>query len=169
MKTLVAYYSLSGNVKYAAERIASIMDADLLELKPENEPPKNFLKFLFGGKSVIFGEKAYLNHFDEDPADYDCIVIGTPLWANRVTPAVREFIMEHPFEHKKVGLFASSAGGDAEEMLSHLRKLLAGNNVAAVMSLKDQLKMRAEADAKIDEFTAVLKGSNAPFPVDASS
>ena len=162
MKTLVAYYSLSGNVKYAAERIASIMDADLLELKPENEPPKNFLKFLFG-------EKAYLNHFDEDPADYDCIVIGTPLWANRVTPAVREFIMEHPFEHKKVGLFASSAGGNAEEMLSHLRKLLAGNNVAAVMSLKDPLKMRAEADAKIDEFTAVLKGSNAPFPVDASS
>lgn len=156
MKILVVYYSLDGNSRFAAEYAAGKLGADLLELKPENEPPRNALKFLVGGKSVIFGEKARLNRFKENPAEYDCIVLGSPVWAGRVTPAIREFVLEHPFEGKKVGIFACSAGGDAEQMIANLRGLLGGNEVVSTVSLKNPLKQKEECLARLDELCEAL-------------
>lgn len=156
MKTLVVYYSFEGNTQFAAEQIAQKLGADVLKLKAENEPPRNFLKFLAGGKSVIRGEKAYLDRFDEDPAEYDLIVIGTPIWAGRITPAVREFALEHPFEGKKVGLFACSASGEAAPALDNLRSLLGGNEVAATLSLRNPLKYANKTAIQIDQFVNEL-------------
>lgn len=159
MSVLVVYYSFEGNTKYAAERIAEKLGADILQLKAENEPPRNILKFLVGGKSVLFGEKALLNRFSEDPAAYDAIVIGSPVWAGKVTPAIREFVLTHPFEGKKVGIFASSASGEAESMLSHLRTLLGGNEVVASVSLRNPLKNSEQTDAQIDGFCKELQSA----------
>ena len=71
MKTLVVYYSFEGNTDYAARRIAEKLQADLLRLKAENEPPRNILKFIVGVKSVRRAEKARLHRFSQDPAEYD--------------------------------------------------------------------------------------------------
>ena len=157
MTILVVYYSFDGNTKYAAQRIADRLGADLLELKAENEPPRNALKFLVGGKSVLMGEKALLHRFKEDPSAYDVIVLGTPVWAGRVTPAIREFALSHPFEGKKVGIFACSAGGDAESVFGQMRNLLGGNEICATLSLKNPLKNRSKADQEADAFCVEME------------
>ena len=54
MKTLIVYYSMSGNTAYAAERIAERIGADTLRLVPTKEyRNKGLKKFLQGGKSVL--------------------------------------------------------------------------------------------------------------------
>ena len=40
-KILIAYYSHSGNTKAAAEKIKSLTDGDLFELKPVNDYPQD--------------------------------------------------------------------------------------------------------------------------------
>ena len=152
MKILVVYYSLDGNTRFAAEYIAERLGADLLKLRPENEPPRNPLKYIIGGKSVVMGEKAYLNRFREDPTAYDCIVLCGPVWAGRVTPAIREFVLGHPFEGKKVGLVGCSASGDSEEMFEKLRSLISGNEVISTCSLRHPKKKQAEAMPQLDVF-----------------
>ena len=152
MKTLVVYYSLDGNTQMAAEYTAKKLEADILRLKPENEPPRNVLKFLVGGKSVIFNEKAELYRFKEDPAEYDLIILGSPVWAGKMTPAVREFVLEHPFENKKVGLIACSASGEADPMLTAIRGLIGGNEVVATVSLRNPKKNQAAIEAQLDKF-----------------
>ena len=39
MRALVVYYSFEGNCEFAAKRIAKMLGADLLKLRPGNEPP----------------------------------------------------------------------------------------------------------------------------------
>ena len=156
MKTLVVYYSFEGNTDYAARRIAEKLQADLLRLKAENEPPRNILKFIVGVKSVRRAEKARLHRFSQDPAEYDRIILGSPVWAGRMTPAIREFVLAHPFEKKEVGLFACSASGEASAMLQHLKGLIGGNQVIATARLRSPLKNPEKADQDIDEFCSKL-------------
>ena len=79
-KILIAYYSHSGNTKEAAEKIQSLTGADLFEIKPANEYPKDY--------------NAVVNQAKQEKADdvrpelvslgnvkaYDILFIGTPVW-----------------------------------------------------------------------------------------
>ncbi|MCF0111814.1 MAG: flavodoxin, partial [Erysipelotrichaceae bacterium] len=47
MKSIVIWYSLTGNVTYAAQKIAEILQADTLQLKPVVPyPEKGIMKWL---------------------------------------------------------------------------------------------------------------------------
>ena len=57
-KTIIVYYSMSGNVKQTAERLAAETGAELLALHPVKAyPDKGAKKYLWGGKSALMGEK----------------------------------------------------------------------------------------------------------------
>ena len=75
MSTLIAYYSLSGNVDYAAERMAGNLKADLLRLEVEDDiPSTGFKRYLLGGKSALGNETVKLKSFDKDPNSYDTVI-----------------------------------------------------------------------------------------------
>ena len=93
MKTLIVYYTLEGNTHYAAKKIASLLDADMLRIKPvKTYPRKGFRKFLWGGKSAVMAETPELEPYTFDASAYDRIVFGFPVWAGNVTPPLRTFI-----------------------------------------------------------------------------
>ncbi|MCG8501539.1 MAG: NAD(P)H-dependent oxidoreductase [Firmicutes bacterium] len=126
MKKLVIYYSYEGNTQFIAEAIANEIDADILALKPKNEmKTKGFMKFLWGGKQVVFREKPTLIPLDKKPQDYDIIFIGTPIWAGKYAPPFNTFFSSYRLKGKKVAVFCSSAGGsprafdDLKEVLKH--------------------------------------------------
>ena len=126
MKILVVYYSLEGNTDYIAQMIARKCGAVLERLRPENEPPKNALRYIIGGREAIRNEKARLNTTVYDPEAYDMIVVGSPVWAGRMTPAVREYLVSHPFEGKKTAIFACSASGKADRTIDGIACMAGG-------------------------------------------
>lgn len=159
MKTLVVYYSFEGNSEYAAKQIAKRLGADLLKLRAGNEPPTGFGKHFIGGRSALKGERAILYRIDKDPEDYDLIIIGGPVWAGTLTPAIREFLIMHPFERKRTALFACSASGNAGGVLKRMKTMLAGNELLAELSLKKPLRNKEKAVADIGEFCNTLLGA----------
>ncbi len=56
MKTLVAYYSLGGNTKSVAERVARSLRSDVIEIKTVKEYPDDYDVLLsLGEKEVASG------------------------------------------------------------------------------------------------------------------
>ena len=107
MKTLIVYYTLEGNTHYAAKKIASLLDADVLRIKPvKTYPRKGFRKFLWGGKSAVMAETPELEPYTFDASAYDRIVFGFPVWAGNVTPPLRTFIKENDLSGKRFAAFA---------------------------------------------------------------
>lgn len=159
MKTLVVYYSFEGNTEYAAKIIAQKLGADLLQLKAGNEPPSGLGKYLIGGRAALKGEKAILYRINKHPEDYDVVIIGGPVWAGTLPPALREFMIQHPFERKRTALFACSASGNASRMLDRLKTMLAGNEILGELSLKSPLKHKDKCTARIEEFCDGLLGA----------
>ena len=116
MKTLIVYYTLEGNTHYAAKKIASQLDADVLRVKPvKTYPRKGFRKFLWGGKSAVMAETPELEPYTFDASAYDRIVFGFPLWAGNVTPPLRTFIKENDLFRKALRCICMSERGRSGE------------------------------------------------------
>lgn len=63
-KYLVAYFSLSGNTKSVAEKIADCKNADLFEIKPVEEYPTDYTTV------VNIAKKEKNNDYQPDLVDY---------------------------------------------------------------------------------------------------
>ena len=129
-KTLVVYYSASGNTKDVAEKIAKITEADLFEIEP-TEPYTNDDLDWTNKKSRVSRE-----HDDESLRDvklvtttvenwdsYDTIYIGYPIWWGIAAWPVDNFVKDNDFTGKTVIPFctaASSGIGDSGNLLKEM-------------------------------------------------
>lgn len=138
MKTLIVYYSLEGNTKWAAEQIAAQLGADTLRLAPKAVyPDKGFKKFLFGGKSAVMKEAPELEPYEVDITKYTRVILATPVWAGTLAPPLRTFLQREGLSGKQFALVASSMGGSPGKTFEHLKQLLGVTGDIPVLSLKD--------------------------------
>lgn len=157
MKIAVVYYSLEGNTKSVAETIAERLGAELIELKcVKSYPTGKVSKFLWGGKSVTFGEMPELMAYDFKADDYDAVIIGSPVWASKYAPPLKTFLTENDLTGKKLGFFVCCAGGKTEKCFAKMKA--DAKNDGATLRLVDPLKKPSpENDAEIDKFCERFK------------
>jgi len=159
MKSLIVYYSLEGNTELVAGKIQKNLDADVIRLVPKKEYPKgNFKKYLWGGKSVTFGEKPKLEEYSFSIDDYDVIVIGTPIWAGTFTPPIKTFLADNKISGKDIYLFTCSLGGATDKFLDKFKNILKDNHIVDSISFIEPLKNEInDIDDKIKEFCEKIK------------
>lgn len=161
MKTLIVYYSMSGNVKKVAEQIAKLTGADLLALHPVKAyPDKGAKKFLWGGKSALMGDKPKLQPYTFNADRYDDIVFGSPVWASSFTPPLRTFIEENrsALDGKRFSAFVCYLGSGDKRALKKLKKELNIEEFEAEMTLTEpDPNVSGETEVRISEFCRKLK------------
>ncbi len=149
MKAIIVYYSLEGNTEYVADTIAENLRVPTLRLVPVKDyPTGNSSKYIWGGKSVVFGEKPKLIPYQFDAKDYDTIIIGTPIWASSFTPPIKTFLKENDLSSKKIALYACSAGGDSEKCFNKFKLELPNNDIIATLTLIDPKTKASDVNAQ---------------------
>ncbi|MFA9463281.1 MAG: flavodoxin family protein [Velocimicrobium sp.] len=149
MKALVVYYSLEGNTKYVVDQIRDYLKADTLCLEPVKEYPKGSVsKFVWGGKSVVFGETPKLKPYKFSEDRYDMIIIGTPVWAGSFVPPIKTFLKENKLSDKKIAFFACSTSGNVTKCFEKLKQQVGVENVVAKLSLIDPKVKKSEENVK---------------------
>lgn len=160
MKTTVVYYSMSGNTKMTAEKIADKLSAALTEIRPVKEyPSKGFRKFIWGGKSAVMGEKPALEPYGFD-ADSELIILGSPVWASNITPPLRTFISENSeaLKNKRIAVFLCYSGGGADKALAKLKAALGKGFEAELVLIDPKDRPSPDNDRMISEFCGKLSG-----------
>ena len=158
MKRIVVYYSLEGNTKQAAKRLAGQLQAELLEIRPLKDIPKEGgKKFMIGGMQAMFGICPKLADVSADLAAYDEIILGTPVWAGKCAPAIRSFLKKNHPDDKVFAVFTCSGGGDNAGCISDLEKML--HHIRCSVSLMDKgNQLSSENDEKLQKFAAQIAG-----------
>lgn len=129
-KTLVVYYSASGNTENVSNVIAKTLGADLFELEPVEPYSNDDLNWTNDDSRVT------REHENEDERDvelvsatvdnwseYDTVFIGYPIWWGIAAWPVDEFIETNDFTGKTVIPFATSASsgmGQSGELLAEM-------------------------------------------------
>ncbi len=154
MKIALVYYSLEGNTELVANSIAKQLNPDVFRIHPVKDYPKgNFSKYLWGGKSVVMGETPAIEKTDFNPANYDLVIIGTPIWASSFTPPIKTFLNENTLANKKVALFTCNAGGGTKKCYDLFSAALPLAKVITTLDLVDpKTKPKAEHEEQIRQF-----------------
>jgi flavodoxin len=122
MKTAVVYYSLSGNTDFAAAEIAKVLKADKLKVETEGSGFFNFLCY------KVTKKLPKLSALEFNADDYDKIVLGAPVWAWDVAPAMKSFLKKYPLKNKEIALLLCHGGGAGEKTLKKFKTLLDDSN-----------------------------------------
>ena len=147
-RKLVVFYSLEGSTRRIAAAIAETVGADQLELKPQKEiNSQGFMKFVWGGSQVVTKKAPPLLPLEKNPADYDLLFIGTPVWAFSFAPALNTFFQTVRLNGKKVALFCCNEGGRGKTF-ENMRQALTGNEVLGEVEFIAPAKRLAESEAK---------------------
>ncbi len=92
MKSIVIYYSYTGNTKKIAEKLLDILkqkgEAEIHRLSPTDESNNFFAQAI----RAFAGKKATLSNKSFDLSNYDLICLGSPVWAFAPTPAINTFL-----------------------------------------------------------------------------
>jgi len=104
LKTLVVYYSRIGNARFVAQTIAAEVGADIEEVmnQKKRSGPTGFFT---GDSDAIRGKETKISPTTKGPTEYDLIIVGTPVWASRPTPAITTSLKNNDLSTKKVSLF----------------------------------------------------------------
>lgn len=129
-KTLVVYYSASGNTRRVANAIAERLNVDTFELTPVNPYTSADLNWTNNSSRVV------LEHDDEslrnvelttttvsDWDSYDNILLGYPIWWGIAAWPVNGFVSANDFTGKNVVPFCTSSSsgiGRSGELLAEL-------------------------------------------------
>ena len=126
-KTLVTYFSASGETKRVAEKIASITNGDLFEIEPKEKYTNADLDWTNkqSRSSVEMKNKSFRPEIKENSLDissYDTILIGFPIWWGVCPTVVNTFIESKDFTGKTLIPFCTSGGSGMSYAENDLRK-----------------------------------------------
>ena len=115
MKTLIVYFSATGNTKAAAQRLAQEFNANLYEITPE--VPYSAADLDWRDKTsrstIEMNDKTSrpaIKGRCENISDYDTVWIGFPVWWYTAPTIVNTFIEAHDLSGKTLNVFATSGG-----------------------------------------------------------
>ena len=109
MKTLILYYSYSGNTKELALKKAAETGADSEEITETNKQG-TLAAYTVGCYKAMKGIKTEIQPVKSNPGDYEKIIIMAPVWAANPAPAAYNIFDMLP-QGKKVEIIMVSAGG----------------------------------------------------------
>ncbi|HTY13601.1 MAG TPA: flavodoxin [Candidatus Omnitrophota bacterium] len=156
MKALVAFYSRTGNTKKAAEAIAKELGADLEEIIDHNKR-SGIIGWLYAGRDAMKRMLTAIDKPKKDPAAYDLVILGSPLWAFRsYAPAVRTYMTENRGAFKKVAFFLTKGGSAGDKAIADMKETCGKHPITVLELLEKEVKSGSMAD-KIGPFCRSLK------------
>ena len=157
MKTLVAYYSLGGNTKAVAERVARSLRSDVIEIKTVKEYPDDYDVLLsLAEKEVSSGYIPALRPVEIEWDKYDAILLGTPVWWGSITPAMKKFLSNYKWKGRVVYPFVTNEGKTGR-VIGDFKKALRGASVGPLLNVKFEDNEQVTPDLVLKDWVTVIK------------
>jgi flavodoxin len=138
-KILVVYFSHSGNTRAIAEQIKSSTGADIFEIQPVKDYPKDYKAVVDQAKKEINSNyKPELKTKVENIGQYDVIFIGSPNWCSTVAPPVNSFLSANDLSGKTVVPFMTHGGGGFGHTIVDLKKLCPNSTFLEGIAISDR-------------------------------
>ncbi|MDD5496484.1 MAG: flavodoxin [Candidatus Omnitrophica bacterium] len=138
MKSLITYYSFSGNTDKAAQILADALkskgEVDMQRLKPKTE----IMKFFAQCRAAFTNKRAELEgSVNFDASHHDLILIGSPVWAFAPTPVINSFLDKlSGMNGKRAIVFLTyGSGAGVKKCFNHIKTILKNKGAFDVLEI----------------------------------
>ncbi|WP_422506037.1 flavodoxin [Stenotrophomonas sp. GZD-301] len=120
-RTLVAWFSRSGNTRVVAGLIHRSMPSDLFEIQPAVDYPADYLETVARARQERDGGvepalRTSITGIDR----YDTVYLGFPIWGETTPPIIRSLLSQHDMRGKAIVPFITHGGYGVGSSLSVL-------------------------------------------------
>lgn len=110
-KTLVAYFSRSGNTRVVAGLLHRRQESDLFEIRPAQPYPDDYLETVAQARRERDeGFEPALLSSVANMAGYGTIYLGFPIWGETAPPIIRSLLSRHDMRGKDIVPFITHGG-----------------------------------------------------------
>ena len=151
MKTLIVYYSRTGHTEEVAEAIAADLEADIVRIEDlaDRTGARGYLR---SGLDALRGRSSSIRPTETDPADYDLVIVGSPVWSGRLSAPVRTYIADNKTSLKNVAFFCTEGGYGGPRVFKTMQDLCGRDPIATLEVTGANLKS-GDHIGKVDAFT----------------
>ena len=152
-KTLILYYSRTGNTKACCEAIQQVLGTDIIEIKDlvERSGRWGYNKAAMGS---FLGMHTKIEPGNPDLSPYSNIIIGSPIWSGKLSMAIRTLIDKNKFDDKKVVIFTTTNTYEKEKYKEQSKDIVrkAGGDVVGYYQLltKEKVNEAEEIDRPLE-------------------
>ncbi|MGI9659868.1 MAG: flavodoxin family protein [Gaiellaceae bacterium] len=157
VKILVVYYSRTGRTKQVAETVAAGLGADLAAIEGVDNRA-GVLGYFWAGRDGLFGRCGSIHSTETEPAGYDLVLVGTPVWAGRLSAPVRTYIANHKTDLRHVAFFCTEGGYGGPRVFKTMNDLSGQQPVATLEITGGDLRSGRYRD-KVSAFTRHITDS----------
>lgn len=136
MKTLVVYYSRSGHTELLAKEIAKQCQADLDRIRDDGVDRSGLWGYLRSGWQALSGATPAILAAGKNPADYELVVIGTPVWNWGLAAPVRSYARQHAAQLRQVAFFCTEGGSGDLRAFDELQRIC-GKTPRVTLAVKE--------------------------------
>lgn len=154
MKWLVVFYSRTGTTKKVAETLSRLLKCDVEEIF-DTRNRLGFSGYLRSEMDTAFKRVTVIKKTEKDVAAYDGLVVGTSIWASKVSPAVRTYVLQNKGHLTKVAFFCTCGGLGREKALREIADL-SGQSPLALLEVSHEEVLNADYVSKVEKFVDEL-------------
>ena len=153
-KVLVVFYSRSGKTKKVAESVSAELKCGMEEIN-DTINRKGIFGYIKAGREASRSKSTVIKQIKNNPAQYDLVIIGTPIWASNMSSAIRTYIDQNKNKFKSVAFFTTMMGGGDKKAFSKMEELC-GKKPVNIMSLKSGDISKGTYLEKVKAFVSTL-------------
>lgn len=156
MKILVVYYSRTGITKKVGENLSLWLKAKREEILDETNR-KGPIGYVKAGRDATAKKLTKISKQEWDPKEFNMIIIGTPVWAWTITPAIRTYINQYNdiLKEKELAFFCTMGSNGDKNVFEEMERLI-GRKPRATLSLKTKDLVRSNYENAIRNFVKKL-------------
>jgi hypothetical protein len=121
-----------------------------LELISEQVSRKGFIGWLKSGSGNSKREVAKIDKTQYDPADYDLVILASPIWAGTVSSPMRGYIKENGEKLERTALFLSNDSGEVDNAFLEIHELLVKPPI--IEGSLQRSKIKTEFESTVNTF-----------------
>lgn len=153
---LLVFYSLTGTTQTVAQKIALACDCDIEEIL-DARPRTGFFGYLKSGFEAITKMLPTIKRTTKRPADYELVILGTPVWAGNISSPMRRYITQNTGYFKQVATFCTMGGSGGNKVLNDIATLCGKRPVAQLALTEEQIKNNGYFES-VNNFVVSLAG-----------
>jgi flavodoxin len=155
-RILVVHYSSGGNTQRVAADLATRLGAESEKIG-DTRNRRGLLGYVRATLDSIRERPTQLTNLDKNPADFSLTLIGTPIWAGKITPAVRTYLRMNRGRFNDVAFFTTSGSTAAEKVVPAMERLADRQAVAYAGFNYADLKSESLYEKKLTAFLERLR------------
>jgi len=153
-RTLLVYYSRTGTTRAVAKLISATLGCDTEEIV-DTKNRMGIVGYLRAGFDAFFRRPTLLKPTRYKPADYDLIIVGTPIWNASLSAPVRTYLTAHKGQLRKVAFFCTYGGSGSRRVFRQMAETC-GLEPIDILDVREREVKRGEHVRRVREFAENL-------------